>query len=296
MDIDFASEAMRRVVDEHPPLDIIAHGLLFGEGPVWNHRTQELFWVEIIGNRIWKWKAGVGQQSVMAPSGHANGMTFDRQGRLNVAGWCNRSVFRFEADGSIATLATHYDGSKLNSPNDIVVKSDGSIWWTDSAGGLSIPGMVSDDLQRYQKVQGVYRLSPGGEVQLAIADCTYPNGLVFSPDEKTLYVNDTRLVLIRAFDVHDDGSLGPPRIFHRLTGTQAGVADGMKCDVEGNVYCTGPGGVHVISPAGELLGRLRIPGHCTNMGWGDEDWRSLYVTTYDKVYRTRVKIPGVAVW
>ncbi len=297
MDIDRAAPEFDRLVDPNPPLDRIAQGITFGEGPVWDRRGKQLFWVDIIGSTIWKWKPGVGREVVLKPSGHANGMTFDRQGRLTVAGWCNRTIFRFEPDGSITTIASNYQGKKLNSPNDIVVRSDGSIYWTDSAGGLVIPGMVAPDVQRYLDVQGVYRLTPdGGEVQLVIEDCTYPNGLAFTPDEKQLYVNDSRLALIRVFDVRADGSLGPGRLFHKMTGTEAGVADGMKVDVEGNVYCTGPGGVHVIDPGGKLLGRLKIPGHSTNMAWGDDDWRSLYVTTFNSVYRTRVKVPGIAVW
>ncbi|MBI4194121.1 MAG: SMP-30/gluconolactonase/LRE family protein [Betaproteobacteria bacterium] len=297
MDIDLIAPGLERLFDQHPPLDRIAYGMTFAEGPVWDRRGAQLYWVEIIGNAIWKWKPGVGRELVLKPSGHANGMTFDRRGRLVVAGWSNRTVWCFEKDGSIATLASRYDGRKLNSPNDVVVRSDGSVYWTDSAGGLIIPGMVAEDTQRYLDVQGVYRLSPDGkEVSLVIDDCTYPNGLTFSPDEKLLYVNDSRLGLIRVFDVRSDGSVGAGRLFHKMTGAEAGVADGMKVDVEGNVYCTGPGGVHVIDPGGRLLGRLRIPGHGTNMAWGDDDGCSLYVTTYNSVYRTRAKIPGVAVW
>jgi len=297
VDTDLIAPGFERVVDRDPPLDSIAQGLTFGEGPVWDKRTGQLYWVDIIGNTIWKWKPGVGREVVLSPSGHANGMTFDKQGRLTVAGWCSRTIYRFEHDGTITTIASKYQDKKFNSPNDIVVRSDGSTYWTDSAGGLVIPGMVAQDVQRYLDMMGVFRLTPDGkEVQLVIADCTYPNGLAFSPDEKILYVNDTRLALIRAFDVNPDGSVGPGRIFHKLTGTEDGVADGMKCDVEGNVYCTGPGGVHVIAPDGRLLGRLKIPGHCTNMGFGDDDWKSLYVTTFKQVYRTRVKVPGVAVW
>ena len=297
MDIDLIAPGLDRLLDRDPPLDRIAHGLTFGEGPVWDQRTRQLYWVDIIGNTIWKWKPGVGREVVLKPSGHANGMTFDREGRLTVAGWCTRTIFRFEHDGSITTIAAKYQGQKFNSPNDIVVRSDGSTYWTDSAGGLVIPGMVAQDVQRYLDMMGVFRLTPDGrEVELVIADCTYPNGLAFSPDEKILYVNDTRLALIRAFDVNPDGSVGPGRIFHKMTGTEDGVADGMKVDVEGNVYCTGPGGVHVIAADGRLLGRLKIPGHSTNMAWGDDDWRSLYVTTFSSVYRTRVRVPGVAVW
>jgi sugar lactone lactonase YvrE len=297
VDTDLAAPGFDRLVEKHPPLDRVAYGLTFGEGPVWDRRGKQLYWVEIIGNTIWKWKPGVGHEIVLRPSGHANGMTFDKEGRLTVAGWCTRSIFRFERDGAITTIASAYQGKKFNSPNDIVVKSDGSIYFTDSAGGLVIPGMVAEDVQRYLDIQGVFRITPDGkEVQLAIADCTYPNGLAFSPDEKLLYVNDSRLGIIRVFDVCPDGSMGPGRLFHTMTGADAGVADGMKCDVEGNVYCTGPGGVHVIDPKGRLLGRLKIPGHSTNMAFGDDDWCSLYVTTYHSVYRTRVKVPGVAVW
>jgi gluconolactonase len=297
MDIDRMASGLERIVELDPPLDRIAHGITFGEGPVWDRRRKQLFFVDIVGNTIWKWIPGVGRETVLRPSGHANGMTFDKQGRLVVAGWCKRTIWRMENDGSIVTLASRYQGKKLNSPNDIVVRSDGSIYWTDSTGGLVIPGMVAEDIQRYLDVQGVFRLTPDGqEVSLVIEDCVYPNGIAFSPDESLLYVNDSRLGLIRAFDVHADGSVGPGRLFHKLIGNEPGVADGMKVDIEGNVYCTGPGGVHIIDPNGEALGRLKIPGHSTNMAWGDDDWRSLYVTTFNSVYRTRIKIPGVAVW
>jgi gluconolactonase len=297
MDVDKVAPGFERLVEERPPLDQIAHGITFGEGPVWDKRTKQLFWTDIIGNKIWTWKPGIGSEIVLHPSAHANGMTFDREGRLVVAGWSRRTIWRFEKDGAQTTLASHYQAKKLNSPNDIVVHSDGSIWWTDSPGGLVIPGMVGEDLQRYLDVQGVFRLSADGKtVSLVIADCTYPNGLAFTPDETQLYVNDSREALIRVFDVKKDGSLGPGRLFHKLTGDEAGVADGMKVDVEGNVYCTGPGGIHVIDPAGKLLGRLKVAGHTTNLCWGDDDWRSLFYTTYHGVYRTRVKVPGVAVW
>ncbi len=297
MDMDRIAPGLERLIDKDAPMDRISYGTTFAEGPVWDKRNKQLYWVDIIGNTIWKWKPGVGREVVLRPSGHANGMTFDKEGRLTVAGWSLRTIWRFEHDGSITTIASHFKGKKFNSPNDIVVHSSGATYWTDSAGGLVIPGMVAEDNQRYLDVQGVFRLSPDGKkVTLAVADCTYPNGLCFSPDEKILYVNDSRLGLIRAFKMNADGSCGPGKLFHTMQGDEAGVADGMKCDVEGNVYCTGPNGVHVIDPKGRLLGRLKIPGHSTNMAWGDDDWCSLYVTTYNSVYRTRVKVPGVAVW
>jgi gluconolactonase len=297
MDIDRISEGLEHIIDKHPPLDRIAYGLIFGEGPVWDHRKKQLYWVDIIGNTIWKWKPGIGQEVVLMPSGHADGMTLDQQGRLVVAGWCSRTVWRMEKDGSIVTLASHYGDKKLNTPNDIVVRSDASIYWTDMTGGLIIPGMVAEDVQQYLDVEGVFRLSPDGkQVTLVIGNCAAPNGLAFSPDESELFLNDSRLGTIRVFPVNADGSVGPGRLFHQLTGAEEGVADGMKIDTAGNVYCTGPGGIHVINPEGKLLGRLKMPGHCTNIAWGDDDWRSLYVTTCDSVYRTRVKIPGVATW
>jgi gluconolactonase len=297
MDIDARDPAFAAIATGQERLDLIAHGLAFGEGPVWDRRSGWLYWVDIIGSTIWRWKPGTPREVVLKPSGHANGMTFDREGRLTVAGWCSRTVFRFEPDGSITTLASTYNGAKFNSPNDIVVRSDGSIYWTDSAGGLGIPGMVAEDIQRYLDVQGVYRLGPGAsEAEIVIPDCTYPNGLAFSPDESLLYVNDTREAWIKAYDVRADGSVGNGRLFHRMTGDEPGVADGMKVDMQGNVYCTGPGGVHVIDSSGRLLGRIRIPGHATNMAWADQDWRTLYITSYSSLYRTRLGIPGVAVW
>jgi gluconolactonase len=296
VDVDLRTPGLDRIVDTDPPLDLIAQPLHFGEGPVWDRRKKRFLWVDIIGDTIWEWTPGVGKKVFMHPSSHANGLTFDREGRLVVAGWSARTIWRVENDGSAVTIASRYQGKKFNSPNDIVVRSDGTVYWTDSAGGLVIPGMAGEDMQRHLDIQGVFCLTPQGEVRLVVEDTTYPNGLCFSPDESVLYVNDTRLGQIRAFDVNADGSVRNARIFHKLTGTEPGVADGMKVDQDGNVYCTGPGGIHIMDPEGKLLGRLRVPGHSTNLGWGDDDWRSLYVTTYHAVYRTRLKIPGVPVW
>ena len=281
---------------DDPPLDMIAHGIVFGEGPVWDKRNKRLIFTEIIGDAIWQYRPGIGVERMIHPSSHANGTTFDLEGRLLVAGWSKRTIWRLENDGTMVDIATRYDGKKFNSPNDIVVRSDGSVYWTDSAGGLVIPGMPGEDLQRYLDVQGVFCLTPKGEVHLAIADCNYPNGLAFSTDEKILYVNESRLGTIRAFDVNADGSVGPGRLFHKLAGTEGGVADGMKVDQRDNVYCTGPGGIHVMDPSGKLRGRLRVPGHCTNLAWGGDDWRTLFITTFHDVVRTRLQIPGVPVW
>ena len=297
MDIDRVAPELSRIAGTDPPLDQISHGTYFGEGPVWDRRKKRFLWVDIIGDTIYEWTPGVGRSVLVHPSSHANGMTFDLEGRLVIAGWSQRNIWRIEHDGSFTTIASHWQGKKFNSPNDIVVRSDGSVYWTDSAGGLVIPGMVGEDMQRHLDIQAVFRLTPQGKVELTVEDTVYPNGLCFSPDEKILYVNDTRMAHIRAFDVAPDGSVSNGRLFHKLTGSEPGVADGMKCDREGNVYCTGPGGVHVLDPNGKLLGRLFIPGgHTTNIAWGDDDWCSLYMTTYHAVFRTRLNIPGVPVW
>jgi len=297
LEIDMAAPTFARLVSADAPLDRIYHGLAFGEGPLWNRRDGTFLWVDIVGDTIYRWKAGAGAQIFLRPSTKANGLTFDREGRLCVAGWASRSVWRVEPDGKVTTLASHYQGKRINSPNDIVVRSDGAIYFTDSPGALYNVGMAAEDVQQYLDFQGVFRISPDGtRIGAVVTDTVYPNGLAFTPDESVLYVNDTRLGEIRAYDMRADGGCGPMRLFHKLSGSEPGIADGMKVDIEGNVYCTGPGGLHVIGPDGKLLGRIRIPDHCTNMAWGDADWRSLYITTYSSVFRTRVNVPGVPVW
>ena len=296
LEIDMSSPGIDRLVSHDAPLDLIANDLIFGEGPLWNSREKCFYFVDIVGDTIFRWTPGKGREVVIRPSTKANGLTYDAKGRLLVAGWASRSIWRVERDGSITTLASHYEGRKLNSPNDIVVKSDGSIYWTDSPGALFNVGMAGEDVQQHLRFQGVFRLSPDEKkLTLVVEDCVYPNGLAFSPDERVLYVNDSRQYLIRAFDVQPDGSVKNARVFHKLEGTEEGIADGMKVDREGNVYCSGPGGIHVIDDQGKRIGRMRIPGHVTNMGWGGDDWCSMYITTRSSVYRTRVKVPGVPV-
>ena len=295
METDMATPQFERIVPRTSQLEVIADDLKFGEGPVWDRRTGEFYWVDIIGDTIWKWKRGVGREVVMRPSYKADGMTFDREGRLVVAGWSWRRVWRREHDGSIKTLCAEYKGMPLNSPNDIVVKSDGAIYFTDPSGGLYNVEMQGDDLQRYIDFHGVFRISPAGDVTLVVEDFVYPNGLAFSPDESLLYINDTRQNLIRVFDVNKDGSVRNGRLFCQLVGPEPGVADGMKVDTEGNVYCTGPAGIHVFAPDGSQLGRIKIPGHSTNLAFGDDDWHGLYVTTYTSVFRVQLGIAGLPV-
>ena len=296
IEVDMLAPGAERLVDKNPPLDIIARDIIFGEGPVWDARNKQLYFVDIIGDTIWKWKPASGLEVVLKPSVKADGMALDLENRLVVAGWGGRTVFRIEKDGSRTVLANRWQGKKLNSPNDIVVKLDGSIWFTDPVGGLYNVGMVGDDMQRYLDNQPVFRISPDGKVMTIVADdLVYPNGLCFSPDEKLLYVNCSRERLIRVYEVKSDGSLSSKgRLFHQYTGPERGVPDGMKCDVDGNVWCTGPGGIFVHDTTGKILARIKTPGHHpTNFAWGDDDWRSMYITNIGSVVRIRLNIAGV---
>ncbi len=296
MEIDMIAPGAERIAGGDHKLDVIADNIIFGEGPVWDRRGGQLFYTDICGDAIWHWSPQGGQESVLKPSSHANGMTLDLQGRLVVAGWGGRTVFRFEQDGLRTTLASHYDGKKLNSPNDIVVKSDGAIYFTDPPGGMLNPGMVGSDLQQYLDFQGVFRISPDGqELKLVNSEFVYPNGLCFSPDEKLMYVNCSRKRLIRVYDVTADGGLANGRVFVCYSDPTRGNPDGIKCDVEGNVYCTGPGGIWVHDTTGKVLARMKVP-HPTNFAFGGDDWRSIYITTAGPLLRTRWNVPGVAAW
>jgi gluconolactonase len=186
-------------------------------------------------------------------------------------------------------LAAEFEGKKLNSPNDVIVKSDGAIYFTDPAYGIS-------SLQQEQSFEGVYRISPDGRDIAAVAtDFQRPNGLAFSPDEKTLYVDDSNRRHIRALNVREDGSLGENSIFHDMNVKIPGSPDGIKVDVEGRVYCAGAGGVWVFDSEGAHLGTIVTPEKPSNCAWGDDDWRSLYITAGTSVYRIRVNTPGIKV-
>jgi len=295
IEIDLLAPGGERIVGKNAPLDIIARDIIFGEGPVWDARGKQLYFTDIIGDTIWKWKPKSGLEAVMMPSVKADGLALDLEYRVVVAGWGGRTVFRIEKDGTRTMLADRWQGKKLSSPNDVIVSSDGAIWFTDPVGGLLNVGMVGDDLQRYNDKQPVFRISPDGKQMTLVTDeFVYPNGLCFSPDEKLLYINCSRERLIRVYDVKPGGTVGKGRVFYQYSGPERGVPDGMKCDREGNVYCTGPGGIFVHDPSGKVLVRIRTTGHHpTNFAWGDDDWHSLYITNIGSVVRTRLNIAGV---
>ena len=280
-----------QIVPEKVSLEQVATGFGFTEGPIWY--GDALLFSDIPRNRIVRWHMrGEGPEvtTFRSPSGNSNGLTLDRSGRLIACEHSTRRVTRTEVDGSVSVLAERYQGRRLNSPNDVVVRSDGSVYFTDPAYGLT-------NLTAWKELpfNGVYRLAPDGELVLLVDDFDGPNGLAFSPDETVLYVNDSARSHIRAFDVSQEGSLSNGRVLIDMRSSEAGVPDGMKVDQQGNIYCTGPSGFWVIAPNGKCLGRIVLPELPANFAWGDPDWRTLHITARSSVYRLRLTVPGVAV-
>lgn len=278
--------SIEAIKDDNEQVEKIADGFEFIEGPVW-HPKGFLLFSDIAGDTIYQWQENQKAEIFRRPSGKANGNTLDREGRLITAEHNNRRVSRTEIDGKIVTLADQYEGKLLNSPNDLVVKSDGSIYFTDPPYGIK---KDQEKLGFY----GVYRLAPDGELTILVKDFVRPNGLTFSPDEKKLYINDSQESHIRVFDVNSDGTLTNGNIFAELKdANKKGVPDGMKTDIQGNIYSTGAGGVWVFSATGHLLGIIEVPETTTNLAWGESDGKTLYITAGTSLYRIRLKIAGV---
>ena len=290
MPIERISAELDRIVSAEQELEVLGSGYEAAEGPLWYPEGYLLF-SEIFNSRRLKWAPGSGVTVVQEATNRGNGLTRDLQGRLIVCESGSRRMTRVEPDGSITVVAARYQDTRLNHPNDVVVKSDGSIYFTD-------PGGPDVDLD--MDFSGVYRVSPDlGTLTLMVKDFILPNGLCFSPDESVLYINDTKRMHVRAFDLQPNGTLAlaSDRVFLKMEGDRPGTPDGMKVDVEGNLYCTGPGGVWVLDPSGKHLGTILTdePRQTTNCAWGGDDWRTLYITTYGRLARIQLKIPGVPV-
>lgn len=288
---EIKDEAFRWLVPEDALVEHLATGLGFVEGPVWHGDC--LLFSDIPRNRIVRWRMlaeGPELTTFRRPSGNSNGLTLDLSGRLIACEHSTRRVTRTEIDGTITVLADRFQGRRLNSPNDVVVRSDGSIYFTDPPYGLARLSVWKE-----QPRNGVYHLAPNGELDLLADDFDRPNGLAFSPDENVLYVNDTERGHIRAFDVAPEGGIRDGRVHAELQGQEPGRPDGMKVDQQGNIYCTGPGGFWIVDPAGKHLGRVLPPELPANLAWGDADWGSLYMTARTGLYRIRLNVPGVPV-
>ncbi|HUC12164.1 MAG TPA: SMP-30/gluconolactonase/LRE family protein [Stellaceae bacterium] len=286
-----------RIIEVSQPIQELADG--FGgpqgpaEGPLWWHEAGYLVFSDIHNNRRMKFEPGKGVSLLLEPTNRANGLTRDLQGRLLACEHDSRRVTRQEHDGSITVIANSFQGRQLNRPNDVVVKSDGSIYFTDPWTSPNAPNQW--DLT----FSGVYRVTPDlGTLSLLIDDFIVPNGLAFSPDESVLYINDSRRGHIRAFEVAANGTLAKhsDRVFVDLRGDESGVPDGMKVDVEGNVYCGGAGGLWIIDAKGKKLGRI-VHGApaTTNLAFGGPDWKTLYFTSRNHLGAVTVKIPGLPV-
>ena len=281
----------------------VSSGFIFTEGPLW-HPGGFLYFVDIRRNQLLRWVPGRQVEVTRENTSEGNGLTFDLQGRLIMCEGGNRRVTRTEPGGAISTLADRWQGKRLNRPNDVVGRSDGTIYFTDPQGRVPPE-------ERELGFSGVYRVSPDGQVHLATDECEYPNGLAFSPDESILYVAISRLDercleeeernevcthrRIRAFDVAPDGTLSNNRIFADMASAETGVPDGMKVDTAGRVFCTGNGGTCVFDAEGRHMGTIRTEEVPANCAFGGSDLRTLFLTARTSLYSVRVKAPGVAV-
>jgi len=264
----------------------LATGFVFTEGPLW-HPDGFYTFVDIrrSNGELHRIVPGKAPELVRKDTGEGNGTTFDLEGRFVMCEGGNRRVTRTDASGQLEVLADRFEGKRFNRPNDVVCKSDGSLWFTDP--GYRVP-MAQRELDA-----GVYRIAPDGSITLAVP-CEYPNGLAFSPDERTLYVANTRwTAYIHAIELDATGKMIRRRVFADMSSDEtAGVPDGMKVDVEGRVYCTGPGGTWVFAPDGKHLGTIRTPEYPANVAFGGPDLKTLFFTANTSIYTLRMKVPG----
>jgi gluconolactonase len=262
----------------------LATGFAFTEGPLW-HPDGFYYFVDIRRSNLHRLTPGKEPELVRANTGEGNGTTFDLQGRLVICEGGNRCVTRWSDDGRSEILMDRFEGKRLNRPNDVVCKSDGSLYFSD-------PGLRVPFEERELPYAGVYRIAPDGAIAM-VADFEYPNGLAFSPDERRLYVANTRWAqYIHVLELDAAGAMVRRRIFADMSSDEEGVPDGMKVDVEGRVYCTGPGGTWVFAPDGTRLGIIRTPEVPANLAFGGPDLKTLFFTARTSIYTLRVKVPG----
>jgi gluconolactonase len=278
------ADAMSAVL-ETTQAERLATGFVFTEGPLW-HPDGFYYFVDVRASMLYRITPGRPHEVVREKTGGGNGTTFDLQGRLILCEGDNRRVTRRAAGDRFEVLVDRFEGKRLNRPNDVVCKSDGSIYFTD-------PGLRVPLAEREVEHAGVYRIAPDGAVSL-VADFEYPNGLAFSPDERLLYVANTRWAqYIHVLELDGDGRVVRRRIFADMSSDETdGVPDGMKVDVEGRVYCTGPGGTWVFAPDGTRVGVIRTPEVPANLAFGGPDLRTLFFTARTSVYTLRAKVPG----
>ena len=281
------------LIDSWAAVGQVGTGFTFTEGPIWHPVDHYLLFSDMPADVRRRWDQRGGVREVKRPSNKCNGMTYDEQLNLIVCEHATSSLVRERPDGQRDVLASHFEGYELNSPNDVVVKSDGSIYFSDPwYGRMPVYGV---ERPRELGFQGVYRVPPGGGAPELLVErymFDQPNGLCFSPDEQRLYINDTVQALIRVFDVTTYGSLMNGRVFASglASDREPGLPDGMKCDSRGNVWCTAPGGVWVFAPSGELIGKVRVPEMVANLAWGGLDFHTLFLCATHSVYSVKTKV------
>jgi gluconolactonase len=294
-----------KLVPINVKVERVVSGRKWVEGPVWHRKDGYLLFSDIPTNSVIKWQEGKGTSVFLKPSGYSgkapfdgpepgsNGLTFDPDGRLVLAEHGDRRIGRLEKNGRKTTLADRYEGKRINSPNDVVFKSNGDLYFTDPPFGLP---KSFDDPRKETPFQGVYKYSKDGKLTLLTKDIKAPNGIAFSPDEKKLYVSnaDTNNAVWMVFDVKADGTIENGKVLFNATAwtkSKPGVPDGMKVDREGNIFGAGPGGIHVISPDGKHLGSIETGVPTGNVAWG-EDGSSLFITSSNNVYRLKLTTKG----
>ncbi|MGH7885835.1 MAG: SMP-30/gluconolactonase/LRE family protein [Thermodesulfobacteriota bacterium] len=284
--IKSSSEHFYRLIPKNTRIKKVASGFKFTEGPVWIQDGNYLLFSDIPANKIYRLNRNGNLEIFREPSNNSNGLTLDGEKRLIACEHKTRRVTRTENNGSINVLAESFSGKRLNSPNDVVVSKKGFIYFTDPPFG------IKSEAQE-QKYSGVYFINPETlVVNLLVDDFERPNGLAFSPDEKYLYIDDSKLKHIRSFEVKENGELKGGKIFYEFNEKLPGNPDGMKVDIEGNIYCAGPGGIFVINPTGNLIGKIVLPEIPSNCAWGDNDNKNLYITAQTSVYKIKTNITG----
>ena len=295
--------------DKLVPLNVkierIVSGRKWVEGPVWNRKENYLLFSDIPANAVFKWREGQGTSVFLKPSGYtgktplegaepgSNGLAFDPEGRLVLAEHGDRRIARLEGNGKMTTLVDRFEGKRINSPNDLVFKSNGDLYFTDPPFGLP---KSFDDPRKETPFQGVYKYSKDGKLTLLTKNIAAPNGIAFSPDEKRLYVSnaDRANAVWMVFDVKSDGGIENGKVLFTATAwakNKPGAPDGMKVDRDGNIFGAGPGGIHVFSPLGEHLGSIDTGVPTGNLAWG-EDGSSLFITSNTNVFRLKLTTKG----
>lgn len=302
--------SVNKLVPENADIQVLASGFVWSEGPVWVPKKDDqpghLLFSDIPRNSVYKWQEGVGATLFMKPSGYTgvadyggepgcNGLALDSEGRLISCEHGDRRVSMLSKNGGKVTLVDRFEGKRLNSPNDLVFKKNGDLYFTDPPYGL--PNRFGDPLQELDFC-GVYRLSKDGKLTLLTKEMTRPNGIAFSPDEKTLYVaqSDPKAAIWKSFPVKEDGTIGPGKLFYDATdkvGKGPGLPDGMAVDKDGNIFATGPGGVHIFTPKGDLIGLISTGEKTANCAFGGDDGSVLYLTADTYLCRIQTSTKGM---